>query len=97
MLTRSHIGVWDITRRRTVKPSMENMLDTVPKGRSREDCEILCACFIDSDDEKAKAFAVGGNDNTIQVRRSHLKRDQQITLTVRMWGYSCGRLLRGRA
>jgi len=62
-----HIGVWDVTRRRTVKPSMENMLDSVPKGASREDSEILCMCFLDADDDKSKAFAVGGNTPDIQL------------------------------
>ena len=43
------------------------MLDTVAPGGDRDDSEILCACFLDSDEEKSKAFAVGGNECTVQV------------------------------
>lgn len=50
-----------------MKPSLENMLDTVATAGDRDDSEILCTCFLDSDEEKSKAFAVGGNDCTVQV------------------------------
>jgi WD40 repeat protein len=70
------VGIWDITKRRSVKPRLENMFQAhhgvecsigVMAGNVL-DAEILCLAFQGTaDDPHKRCFYTGGNDKIIRI------------------------------
>ena len=70
------VGIWDITKRRSVKPRLENLFQAhhgiecsigVMAGNIL-DAEILCLAFQGTaDDPQKRCFFTGGNDTIIRI------------------------------
>jgi WD40 repeat protein len=65
--------VWDVTKRRSVKPQLEFMFDAHCGHGGLDDGddepEILCICYYDAldDDDARKCFVTGGNGGKMRL------------------------------
>jgi WD40 repeat protein len=58
------VGIWDVTKRRSVKPQLEFMF----QAHVGDEREILCICYnAAQEDEARKGFVTGGNDCILRV------------------------------